>query len=216
MCLHSAWLVCAILGVSACVTMCVACLCRRGYRRKRVHTQDVEGGVPDIPDNLNVQESEQNRKMIPKQRKRKMPTPPSPSFCLVVPSNTPDVRRGKIRKRQFEPMNIYGLRKGGLRKKKMVRFQCNDERTRVTKTEELPPVSARRKMIADVKVIPLEISSYRKNFITQSLFAGNIHLGYPEEVEDDTDTHKEEGGDLREENVEFNSWRELFARKMNS
>ena len=125
---------------------------------------DVEGGGQGMP---GIQQQ--------KKRKRKLPTPPSPPFCPAAPCNTPTVRREKNKKHNKE-------RKG---KKKVVRFAKIQERTKEESTDKLHISSGRKPWSADVEVTPLEFSeqNYKRNFVTASLFAGTIHMGYSGEEE---------------------------------
>ena len=57
----------------------------------------------------------------------------------------------------------------------------------------------------------LEFTQYKRNFITDRLFAGNIYVGEGEQGEQEgLQERKEEEG--REES--FSSWRESYQRKM--
>ena len=183
----TAQLVCLILGLSACLSLYAARLYWR-KRKRGVREADVEGGGQGMP---GIQQQ--------KKRKRKLPTPPSPPFCPAAPCNTPTVRREKNKKHNKE-------RKG---KKKVVRFAKIQERTKEESTDKLHISSGRKPWSADVEVTPLEFSeqNYKRNFVTASLFAGTIHMGYSREEEGE-----EEG--VEEEKRQFSSWRELFESNM--
>ena len=66
--------------------------------------------------------------------------------------------------------------------------------------------------IHEMQSFPLEFSAanYKKNEITESLFAGSLHCGYPEpEKEEDS-----AGRETVQDSQQFSSWRELFQAKM--
>ena len=60
---------------------------------------------------------------------------------------------------------------------------------------------------------PLEFTENKRNFITDKLFAGNIHVGSVGEAEGDNDVDNDEH---HRDYETFSSWRESFNRKMSS
>ena len=153
---------------------------------------------------MDVEEGQEVPCVEKKKRKRKIPTPPSPSFCLAAPCNTPNVKIEENRKKK---------KREKAAKKKEVRFSSVDKQTNREKADDdddLPFSSFRRPWSAEVEVTPLEFSehNYKTNAITAKLFAGNIHMGYQEEG----GTRGEES--VEEEGAKFCSWRELFQSKM--
>ena len=69
------------------------------------------------------------------------------------------------------------------------------------------------------KVRRLEFSEYKRNFLTDSLFAGNIYVGgqvNAETITGSKDDEAAEAGAGARQQQSFSSWRDSFKRKLSS
>ena len=117
----------------------------------------------------------------------------------AAPCNTPNIRKKRTRKKHKTEK---------AQKTEVVRF-ASQEKDLINKTPDLIPAGRKPYWSTDVEVTHLEFSeqNYRRNKITDSLFAGSVHIGYSLEEE-------QKDGSCEEQVSEFTSWRELFDRKM--
>ena len=137
--------------------------------------------------------------VAPPTRLRKTPTPKvrKPKLRLSMPENLleefSEENLGKIYDFKIHPKTASLNRV-----KKLKMAEVMELTTRRAKTPSPPPP-------------PLQFSDYKRNFITDSLFAGNIYIGQNEE-----ETVTDSDGQENETNKTFSSWRENFQRKMSS
>ena len=184
----SAKLVCIILAIIVCLVL--LWLVFLFTKRKRKVREDAEKEGQGITG----QEEKKRRR-----KKTMPPTPPTPSSCPAAPCNTPNIRKKRTRKKTKTENNP---------KTKVVRF-ASQEKDVLDETPDFTPNGRKPYWSTDVEVTHLEFSeqNYRRNKITDSLFAGSVHVGYSfEETEKD--------GSCEEQVSEFTSWRELFDKKM--
>ena len=90
------------------------------------------------------------------------------------------------------------------KRKEEMRLQQSINKPKIKKTE------SQEYFRTKVQVTPLNFSekNYTKNYITETLFAGSLHLGY----RDNTDQEAE--AETVKSDEKFTSWRELFDEKM--
>ena len=178
-----AQLVCIILGIIACLLVWLVFL----YTRRKKKSAEKEG------QGITAQEQKTRRR-----KKTLPPTPPSPSSCPAAPCNTPNIRKKKNRKKRKIENNP---------KSKVVRF-ANQEKDVLEEAPDFVPLVRKPYWSSDVEVTHLEFSdqNYRRNKITDSLFAGSVHIGYTVE--------ETQEGSCEEQGSKFSSWRELFDRNM--
>ena len=197
-----------------CVTLFLifsAILCILFLRKQRLLKRDHEIHC-DI-EKLNLPQSQSAEFKPPKRQKSRKQrdeehlcaTPASPK-SVPVPFNSPAVRRGSESRKEFQPMNLDER----TRRKKEKRRKRKEE-IRQQRSFKEPPRVKPEYFSSEVQVTPLDFSekNYTKNYITESLFAGSIHLGYRGE-----NTKEEEESRPVMSGQNFTSWRELFDEKM--
>ena len=125
---------------------------------------------------------------------------------VPVPFNSPDNRPGSLNRKKFQPMNLDEK----TRKKKEKRRKRKEEMRLQQSINEPKKTESQEYFKTKVQVTPLNFSdkNYKKNYVTETLFAGSLHLGY----RDNTDQQAEAENVKSDE--KFTSWRELFDEKM--
>ena len=200
-------IICAVLFLIFSVLLCFLFI-----RKQRLLKRDQEIHCDIEKLNLPCQSPPAAQFKPPRREKSRRPrededlcsNPASPKI-VPVPFNSPAIRRGSEKRKEFQPLNLDER----TRKKKEKRRKRKEEIRRQRSFKEPPRVKTEY-FTSKVQVTPLDFSdkNYAKNFITESLFAGSIHRGYGENAKEEEETKPVMSGE------NFTSWRELFDEKM--
>ena len=137
----------------------------------------------DDQDIVDIEQNNENRSKPPKKIKRKRKIKPcfyEDQIQIRVPSNTPTFV--KFKRKQFQPMNYEeGCRLKRKKHKSLKRIQHTKSLDHDKNPNSETLCRTRSEYFSsNVKVEPLQFSEthYTKNYLTEKLFAGSIHMGY--------------------------------------